>query len=242
MSERIESRVISRRKLFLLVGLAASFAVPAAVLTASNAEARQPEAQQPSEAPQRLDYTAIAPAGIKALGSVYGYIMQSGLPRLLVNSVYLRTSQINGCAYCIDMHSRDLIKDGLAGGKLWCWCRRGARPAACLTHANAPLLPEPNRHSRRRHCRAGRRLPGRFGRVLREGTGRSDDRDRPDERLQPAGHRISGFRRKPHVLSSRVRLSRSIPHRSTLGCRPSSASNNLPELAKINRQIDGNAN
>ena len=33
---------------------------------------------------QRLDYTAIAPAGIKALGSVYGYIVQSGLPRSTV--------------------------------------------------------------------------------------------------------------------------------------------------------------
>jgi alkylhydroperoxidase family enzyme len=59
---------------------------------------------------QRLDYTAIAPAGIRALGSVYGYIVQSGLPRQLVNLVYLRASQINGCAYCIDMHSRDLVK------------------------------------------------------------------------------------------------------------------------------------
>jgi AhpD family alkylhydroperoxidase len=67
---------------------------------------------------QRLDYTAIAPAGMKALGSVYGYILQSGLPRLLVNMVYLRASQINGCAYCIDMHSRDLIKEGLAVEKL----------------------------------------------------------------------------------------------------------------------------
>src|ERR1700681_3492331 len=67
---------------------------------------------------QRLDYTAIAPVGIKALGSVYGYIVQSGLPRPLVNLVYLRTSQINGCAYCIDMHSRDLIKEGLAVEKL----------------------------------------------------------------------------------------------------------------------------
>jgi AhpD family alkylhydroperoxidase len=67
---------------------------------------------------QRLDYTAIAPAGMKALGSVYGYIAQSGLPRLLVNMVYLRASQINGCAYCIDMHSRDLIKEGLAVEKL----------------------------------------------------------------------------------------------------------------------------
>jgi AhpD family alkylhydroperoxidase len=44
--------------------------------------------------------------------------VQSGLPRLLVNLVYLRTSQINGCAYCIDMHSRDLIKEGLAVEKL----------------------------------------------------------------------------------------------------------------------------
>src|SRR6202011_2691314 len=67
---------------------------------------------------QRLDYTKIAPAGVKALGSVYGYIVQAGLPRPLVNLVYLRVSQINGCAYCIDMHSRDLIKEGLAVEKL----------------------------------------------------------------------------------------------------------------------------
>ena len=67
---------------------------------------------------QRLDYTAIAPDGVKALAGVYAYIAQSGLPRQLVNLVYLRISQINGCAYCIDMHSRDLIKEGLAVDKL----------------------------------------------------------------------------------------------------------------------------
>jgi AhpD family alkylhydroperoxidase len=67
---------------------------------------------------QRLNYTAIAPAGVKALGNVYGYIVQSGLPRQLVNLAYLRASQINGCAYCIDMHSRDLIKEGLDVEKL----------------------------------------------------------------------------------------------------------------------------
>jgi AhpD family alkylhydroperoxidase len=89
---------------------------------------------------QRLDYTAIAPAGIKALGGVYGYIMQSGLPSLLVNLVYLRTSQINGCAYCIDMHSRDLIKEGLAVEKLvlvQAWREAGS----LFDTANAPLLP-----------------------------------------------------------------------------------------------------
>ena len=61
---------------------------------------------------QRLDYNQIAPAGVKALGGVYGYIMQCGLPAVLVDLVYLRVSQINNCAYCLDMHTRDLIKKG----------------------------------------------------------------------------------------------------------------------------------
>jgi AhpD family alkylhydroperoxidase len=67
---------------------------------------------------QRLIYTEVAPAGVKALGGVYGYVAQSGLPGPLVNLVYLRVSQINGCAYCIDLHSRDLLKEGLAVEKL----------------------------------------------------------------------------------------------------------------------------
>ncbi|TWB09704.1 AhpD family alkylhydroperoxidase [Nitrospirillum amazonense] len=66
----------------------------------------------------RLDYTNASPAGMKALGGVYGHITQSGLPAQLVNLVYLRVSQINGCAYCIDMHSRDLLKGGLDVEKL----------------------------------------------------------------------------------------------------------------------------
>jgi len=62
---------------------------------------------------QRLDYAAAAPGGMKALGGLYGYIGQSGLPQRLIELVYLRVSQINGCAYCMDMHSRDLLKAGL---------------------------------------------------------------------------------------------------------------------------------
>ena len=61
---------------------------------------------------KRLDYTQIAPAGIKALGSVYGYVAKSSLPPALVDLVYLRVSQINNCAYCLDMHTRDLLKKG----------------------------------------------------------------------------------------------------------------------------------
>src|SRR4051812_4706253 len=66
----------------------------------------------------RLDYVAASPAGLKALGSVYGHVAKSDLPQTLVMMVYLRVSQINGCAYCIDMHSRDLIEQGVAIEKL----------------------------------------------------------------------------------------------------------------------------
>ncbi|MCA6117328.1 carboxymuconolactone decarboxylase family protein [Bradyrhizobium sp. WSM 1738] len=61
---------------------------------------------------KRLDYNQIAPAGVKALGGVYGYVMQSSLSPALVELVYLRISQINNCAYCLDMHTRDLLKKG----------------------------------------------------------------------------------------------------------------------------------
>ncbi|MBH5371716.1 carboxymuconolactone decarboxylase family protein [Bradyrhizobium glycinis] len=61
---------------------------------------------------RRLDYNHIAPAGVRALGGVYGYVMQSGVPAELVELVYLRISQINNCAYCLDMHTRDLLKKG----------------------------------------------------------------------------------------------------------------------------------
>lgn len=67
---------------------------------------------------QRMDYNTATPAGMRALGGVYGHIMQSGLPKVLVDLVYLRVSQINGCAYCIDMHSHDLLKEGVTIDKL----------------------------------------------------------------------------------------------------------------------------
>src|SRR5215469_12465074 len=67
---------------------------------------------------QRLDYSQIAPAGVKALGGVYGYITQSSLSPALVELMYLRISQINNCAYCLDMHTRDLMKKDVKVEKL----------------------------------------------------------------------------------------------------------------------------
>jgi AhpD family alkylhydroperoxidase len=66
----------------------------------------------------RIDYAQASPEGFKAFGGVYVSVQKSGLAKGLVDLVYLRVSQINGCAYCIDMHTRDLIKSGLAVDKL----------------------------------------------------------------------------------------------------------------------------
>jgi AhpD family alkylhydroperoxidase len=66
----------------------------------------------------RIDYAKAAPEGYKAYFGVYTAVQKSGLPKELIDLVYLRVSQINGCAFCIDMHSRDLLKSGLAVDKL----------------------------------------------------------------------------------------------------------------------------
>ena len=66
----------------------------------------------------RINYTKASPEGYKAFGGVHVAVQKSGLPKQLIDLVYLRVSQINGCAYCIDMHSRDLLKSGLNPEKL----------------------------------------------------------------------------------------------------------------------------
>src|SRR5262249_46645034 len=66
----------------------------------------------------RIDYAKASPEGYKAFAAVHAAIQKSALPRDLINLVYLRVSQINGCAFCIDMHSRDLLASGMSVDKL----------------------------------------------------------------------------------------------------------------------------
>ena len=67
----------------------------------------------------RLDYQKLAPAGMRALGGVYLYVGNCGLPKALIDLVYLRCSQINGCAYCINMHTQDARKHGETEQRLY---------------------------------------------------------------------------------------------------------------------------
>lgn len=61
----------------------------------------------------RLDYQHIVASGMKAFGGIHMYVGGCGLPKELVDLVYLRASQINGCSYCVDTHSRDLLEAGV---------------------------------------------------------------------------------------------------------------------------------
>ncbi len=56
----------------------------------------------------RMDYKRIGQDVFKAMGELQAHVDTSGLDQGLVNLIYLRVSEINGCAYCIDMHSKDL--------------------------------------------------------------------------------------------------------------------------------------
>ncbi|MFS2152459.1 MULTISPECIES: carboxymuconolactone decarboxylase family protein [Rhizobiaceae] len=59
----------------------------------------------------RMNWSEVAPDGAKALFGVHHYVTKkTNLPEELIHLVFLRVSQINGCAHCIDMHSRDLRK------------------------------------------------------------------------------------------------------------------------------------
>ncbi len=60
----------------------------------------------------RLDFYKTSPNAMKAMMGLEQQIARSGLEKPLVELVRLRASQINGCAYCVDMHSSDARKAG----------------------------------------------------------------------------------------------------------------------------------
>ena len=67
----------------------------------------------------RIDHTKVAPGAMKAMFGLGKYLKSSGLPEHLVNLIDLRILQINGCAYCIDMHSKDLRAAGETEQRLY---------------------------------------------------------------------------------------------------------------------------
>jgi AhpD family alkylhydroperoxidase len=68
---------------------------------------------------QRLDYRRAAPAAMKAMLGQQQYVNDCGLEHPLMELVKMRASQINGCGYCLDMHSKDARAAGETEQRLY---------------------------------------------------------------------------------------------------------------------------
>src|SRR5690554_6139218 len=75
---------------------------PGACMTTTSFLGTEPKAATP-----RLNYAKAAPAVLQAMLALQATVNASGLDETLLNLVKLRASQINGCAFCIDMHVRE---------------------------------------------------------------------------------------------------------------------------------------
>lgn len=68
---------------------------------------------------RRINYAQIARESINALGSLEASIRKSTLEESLLELVRYRASQLNGCAYCLDMHSKDALAHGETSQRLF---------------------------------------------------------------------------------------------------------------------------
>ena len=66
-----------------------------------------------------FDLKAIAPDALKAMFALQQYVDRSKLDRTLVRLVEVRASQINGCAYCLDMHTKNARQEGETEQRLY---------------------------------------------------------------------------------------------------------------------------
>ena len=96
---------------------------------------------------KRLNYAVASPGALQAQLGVHAYLESSNLPKTLQELIFLRVSQINGCAYCLDMHSKALREDGEGQQRLDCvagWREAhglfSARERAALAWAEALTL------------------------------------------------------------------------------------------------------
>jgi len=67
----------------------------------------------------RLNIAKASPGAVKAMLDIESYLAKCGLERPLLHLVKMRASQINGCAYCLDMHSKDARAEGETEQRLY---------------------------------------------------------------------------------------------------------------------------
>lgn len=86
----------------------------------------------------RMNYRAANPQALQAMLQLEKYVQESGLDKKLIELIKIRASQINGCAFCLDMHTQDARKLGETEQRIYLlsvW-----REAAVYTEAERAVL------------------------------------------------------------------------------------------------------
>lgn len=69
---------------------------------------------------KRLDYAKIAPEATKIMIQMEKYLSNTNIDKELTELIKIRTSQINGCAFCLNMHTQDARKIGMSNQRIDC--------------------------------------------------------------------------------------------------------------------------
>ena len=147
----------------------------------------------------RIKIATVSPGAFQAMLGLETYLRKCGLDAKLLDLIKLRVSKINGCAYCIDMHWKDLRAAGESEQRLYAldaWRESPfytERERAALAWAEAVTRVTdghvPDEVFEEAH-----------GQVQRRRTGESNARHRGDQRLESDQHRVSRDAR--HVSAS----------------------------------------
>ncbi|MGG7665447.1 carboxymuconolactone decarboxylase family protein [Dyadobacter sp. BHUBP1] len=95
---------------------------------------------------QRINLQEKGQKALKAMYGIGGYLAKSQVERRLLNLIYFRVSQLNGCAFCLDMHSKDIRAEGETEQRLYllnAWREApfySERERASLAYAEAVTL------------------------------------------------------------------------------------------------------
>ena len=102
--------------------------------------------------PRMRQPATITPGAMQALHALAGSVRKTGLPEVTALLVELRASQINGCSFCVDMHSRELKESGVADERIFAvgawrespYFTDAERAALALTEALTRIADRPN--------------------------------------------------------------------------------------------------
>ena len=138
----------------------------------------------------RLDYAKAAPGANAAMYTVERYVRECGLERGPLELVKLRASQINGCAYCVDMHTKDARANGETEQRLY----------AVVVWREAPFFTERERialaWTEAVTLVSQEQVPDSVFEIARKEfsdkrTGRSNHGGNRHQRMEPSGHQFS---------------------------------------------------